>query len=76
MSSFRICIQNLALYNAGTLSFQWVDLPMSDEELADICATVARAPRDADGNVTGEGDEITVADVEGFPFKAEAGTPS
>ncbi len=28
-----ICIQNLGKYNEGELLFEWVDLPVSDEEL-------------------------------------------
>ena len=29
----KICIQNLGKYNEGVLLFEWVDLPVSDEEL-------------------------------------------
>lgn len=75
MANFRICIQNLALYNEGRHLFQWVDLPLPESELTEICHTIARAPRNGDGEVTAEGDEIIVVDVEGFPFKAESGSP-
>ena len=75
MSNFRVCIQNLALHNAGTHYFQWVDLPMSEDDLDEVCHTIARTPRNAEGEITGEGDELIVVDVEGFPVKAESGSP-
>lgn len=33
MEQPRICIQNLGLYNEGWLSFKWLDLPVSKEDL-------------------------------------------
>jgi hypothetical protein len=33
---FKVCIQNLGKYNEGELVYEWVDLPISDEELAEV----------------------------------------
>lgn len=33
MEQARICIQNLGMYNEGVLSYKWLDLPVSDEDL-------------------------------------------
>lgn len=33
---FRVCIQNLGKYNEGELVYEWVDLPISEEELAEV----------------------------------------
>lgn len=33
MAAFSICIQNLGMYNEGTLLFKWLELPCSDDEI-------------------------------------------
>lgn len=34
--NIEICIENLGLYNEGILSFEWVQLPTSEEELKQV----------------------------------------
>jgi len=59
MAEFRICLQNLAAYNDGRLVFEWLDLPLSEDEIEGARRRVLRA---------GGGEELMLADSEGFPF--------
>jgi len=60
MSNFRICIQNLSAYNGGRLIFEWLDLPASEDEIHAAQSRILEK---------GGGEELMLADSEGFPFK-------
>lgn len=59
-NDMRVCIQSLAAYNGGRLVFEWLDFPMGEDELAEAQARVLSR---------GGGEELMIADSEGFPFK-------
>lgn len=60
MATFRVCLQNLSAYNDGRLVFEWLDLPLPEDEIEQARRRVLRA---------GGGEELMLADSEGFPFK-------
>ena len=40
MEQMRICIQNLGAYNEGELRYKWLDLPASEDEIAETLLAI------------------------------------
>ena len=66
----KICIQNLGMYNEGTLLWHWLELPATDEEIQEALDKI-RVCNDKNQYYDEVGcpyEEYHIADVEDFPF--------